>query len=61
MISHHLLEVSLNHVSLCIFEEGISSRFRKYQVLIEYIITSSETEAFSPLPLIEKQGRYSKF
>ena len=26
MISHYLLQVSLNHVTLCIFEQGISSR-----------------------------------
>ena len=30
MISHYLLKVSLNHVTLSIFEQGISSRFRKY-------------------------------
>ena len=46
MISHYLLEVSLNHVTLSIFEEEISSRFRKYQVQIEYVVTNNEIEAF---------------
>ena len=46
MISHYLLEVSLNHVTLGIFEQGISSRFRKYQVVIEYAVTDNEAEAF---------------
>ena len=46
MISYYLLEVSLNDVTLCIFEKGVSSRFRKYQVLIEYVVTNNEIEAF---------------
>ena len=45
MIDHYLLEVSLNHVA-CIFKKGFSSRFRKYQVLIKYVVTNNETEAF---------------
>ena len=45
MISHYLLKVSLNHVTLCIFEQGISLRFRKYQVKIEYAVTENETAA----------------
>ena len=46
MIHYYPLEVSLNTVTLCIFEKGFSSRFRKYQVYIEYAVTSNETEAF---------------
>ena len=46
MISHYLLEVGLDHVTLCIFQNGMSSRFRKYYVQIEYVITNNETEAF---------------
>ena len=46
MISHYLLQVSINHVTLSIFEQGISSRFRKYQVQIEYAVTDNEAEAF---------------
>ena len=46
MIRHYLLQVWLNNVILCIFEKGVYSRFRKYQVTIEYVVTSNETEAF---------------
>ena len=46
MISHYRLKFSQNAVTLCIFEKGISSRFKKYQVQIEYIVTSNETKAF---------------
>ena len=46
MISDYLLEVSLNHVTLCIFVKGMSLRFRKYQVKIEDVVTNNETEAF---------------
>ena len=57
MISHYLLEVSLNHVTLSIFEK----EFKKYQVQIEYIVTNNKTEVFfTPLPFVEKQRGYSK-
>ena len=36
----------LNHVTLCIFQNGISSRFRKYHVEIKYFVTNNETEIF---------------
>ena len=62
MISHYLLEISLNHVTLCIFEQGMSSRFRKYYVKIEYAVTNNETEVFfTLLPFVEKQGGCMKF
>ena len=46
MISYYLLKVSLNHVTFSIFEKRISSRFRKYQVLIEHVVTNNKTEVF---------------
>ena len=62
MISHYLLEVSLNHVTLCIFEQGISSRIRKYQVQIEYVVTNNETEAFlHPSHLLRNKGDTANF
>ena len=45
MISDYLLEISINHETLCIFEKGISSGFRKYQVYVEYVVTNNETKA----------------
>ena len=61
MISFYLLEVSLNHVTLDIFEQGISSRFRKYQVLIEYAVTDNETAAcLHPSHFLRNKGVFSK-
>ena len=57
MISHYLLKVNLDHVTLSVFEQGISSRFRKYQVLIEYVVPNNETEAFlHPSHLLRNKG-----
>ena len=62
MISDYLLEVSLNHVTLCIFEKGISSKFRKYLVKIKYVVTSDETEAFlDPFHLLGNMGDTANF
>ena len=51
MITHYLLEISLSHVTLSIFEQEICSRFRKYQVEIEYVVTNNETEVFYTPPI----------
>ena len=61
MISHYLLEVSLNHVTLSIFENRISSRFGKHQVLIEYAVTNNETSFFTSLPFVENKGDTANF
>ena len=62
MISYYLLEVSLNHVTLCIFEQGISSRFRKYQVQIEYAVTDNETAAcLHPSHFLRNKGDTANF
>ena len=51
MISDYLLKFSLNRVTFCIFEREISSRFKRYQVQIEYFGTNNETEAFLQFPI----------
>ena len=62
MISHYLLEVSLKHKTLCIFKKGISSRFRKYQVSIDYVVTNNETEAFfHPSHMLRNKGDLANF
>ena len=57
MISHYLREVRLNRETLSIFERRVSSKFRKYQVQIKYIVTNNEKEAFlHPSYLLRNKG-----
>ena len=62
MINYYLLKVCLNTVTLYIFEQRISSRFRKYQVKVEYAVTGNKTEAFlHPLHLLRNKGDTANF
>ena len=57
MISYYLLEVSLNHATLSISKQEISSRFRKYQVEIQYVVTNNETATYlHPSHLLRNKG-----